>query len=175
MIRLIKPEKKYLKSYYEACIETWGKVHDDYIIHNPQDYESWKNTIFKDYEKQEKGIDLPHGFVPSVTFWAVEGDEYIGTINIRPVLNDMLKEYGGHIGIFVRLNKRKKGFGETIVRMSIDKAFFMGINEILLTCEETNIPSWKILDKYYTNKVEKDTVILNGKNTQIRRYYYVKK
>ena len=34
-MELIKPEQKYLQYYYEACLETWGYVHDSYIHNNP--------------------------------------------------------------------------------------------------------------------------------------------
>jgi len=171
-MKLVKPDKKYLQSYYEACTETWEHVHDSYILHDPQKFESWKNHIFDDYEQQEKGINLPLGFVPSVTFWAVQGDKYIGTVNIRPELSERLKEYGGHIGIVIRNSCRKKGYGEKIGRMAVRKVYKMGIRDLLLTCEETNIPSQKILERFKPIRVEKDEVMLNGKNTLIRRYYF---
>ena len=171
-MKLVKPEKKYLESYYEACQETWGHVHDDYIIHNPEKFDEWKEHIFKDYEKAERGEDLPEGFVPSETFWAVDGNEYIGTVNIRKELSKRLKEYGGHIGIVVRTKCRKSGFGEKIGKMAMAKLYDMGVDTIVLTCEESNIPSRKILEKYQPIKKEEAEVMLNGRKTPILRYYF---
>ena len=172
-MELIRPEKKYLQSYYEACTETWGHVHDSYILHNPDEYDDWKNHIFEDYKNLEKGVNLPQGFVPSITYWVVEGEEYIGTINIRPNLSERLKEYGGHAGFMVRQKYRKQGYGTKFGEIILNHLYQMGINDILMTCEETNIASKKILDKLNPVKTEKDTVLLNRKLTPIRRYYYV--
>ena len=174
-MELIKPEQKYLQSYYEACLETWGYVHDGYILHNPAEYDKWKTHIFEDYENQEKGIGLSEGFVSSVTFWAVDGDKYIGTVNIRPELSERLKEYGGHIGIVIRKSCRKMGYGESFGKMALNKVFQMGVKEVLLTCEETNIGSRRILEKFNPEKTEKAVVLLNGKQTPVLRYYFKKK
>lgn len=174
-MELVKPEQKYLQSYYEACLETWGYVHDNYILHNPAEYDVWKTRIFEDYENLEKGIGLPDGFVPSVTFWAVDRDKYIGTVNIRPELSGRLKEYGGHIGIVIRKSCRKMGYGEVFGKMALEKVFQMGVKEVLLTCEETNVGSKRILEKFTPEKTEKDIVLLNGKQTPVLRYYFRKK
>ena len=174
-MELIKPQQKYLQSYYEACLETWGHVHDNYILHNPAEYDEWKTHIFEDYENSEKGVGLPEGFVSSVIFWAVEGDKYIGTVNIRPELSGRLKEYGGHIGIVIRRSCRKMGYGANFVKMAVEKVFQMGIGEILLTCEDTNIGSKKIVEKLSPEKTEKAIVLLNGKPTPVLRYYLKKK
>jgi len=171
-MEIIKPEKKYLDSYYQACKETWGHVHDNYIIHNPEKYDEWKNTIFEEYENKAKGINLPDGFVASETFWVVEGDEYIGTINIRRSLSDNLREYGGHAGLVIRYTRRKMGYGRKIVEMMLEKIHHMGVGEILLTCEETNIGSQKILEKLKPVRVEKADVMLNNRLTPIKRYYF---
>ena len=171
-MELIKPAKQYLQSYYEACVETWGHVHDSYILHNPNDYAIWKNHIFEDYTNKENGLNLPQGIVPSITYWIVEENEYIGTINIRPKLNESLKKYGGHAGFMVRVKYRNKGYGNFVGEMVLDKINSIGIKEILLTCEETNIVSKKILDKLNPTKIEKDYILLNKSRVQIRRYYY---
>ena len=67
MIQIIKLCKEYLASYYEACIESRGHLHDDYIMHDPEKYDEWKDSIFEVFQKNENGIDLPGGFVPSAT------------------------------------------------------------------------------------------------------------
>ena len=174
-MELVKPEQKYLQSYYEGCLETWGHVHDNYILHNPGEYDEWKIHIFKDYENQENGIGLPEGFVPSLTLWAVDGDKYIGTVNIRPELSERLKEYGGHIGIVIRKSCRKKGYGEIFWKKALEKVFQMGVKEVLLTCEETNVGSKRILEKFNPEKTEKAIVLLNGKQTSVLRYFFKKK
>ena len=171
-MKFIKPEQKYLKSYYEACCETWGHVHDNYIIHNPNEYADWKNHIFQDYKDYENGENLPEGIVPSVTYWLINNEEYIATINIRPELNENLKKYGGHIGIAIRLSKRNKIYGVAIAKFAAQKIKEMNIKPLLLTCEETNRASWRIIEFFKPSRCEKDTIIYNGAKTDIRRYYF---
>ena len=170
--KYIKPTKEYLKSYYEACKETWGKVHNNYILHDPEKFKTWQNSIFEEYAKQEKGIDLPKNYVPSVTYWIIDNNEYIGTINIRLKLNDILKNYGGHIGAFIRTSKRNKSYGSKALIWSLQKAFNLNISPVLVTCHENNIHSLKILTSSNYYKTGKDNITDNGKTTKIRRFWY---
>lgn len=171
-MKVIKPEEKYLQSYYEACVETWGHVHDNYIIHNPKEFDDWKNHIFQDYENSEKGINLPEDYVPSTTYWIVDNEEYIGTINFRQKLNDWLKTYGGHAGFFIRLSKRKQNYAIKAVKFIFQLAKELKINPLLLTCEEDNIASQHIFAHFKAEKIENDTVILRNHQTKVRRYYF---
>ena len=171
-MEIIKPEEKYLQSYYEACLETWGHVHDNYIIHNPKEFDDWKNHIFQDYKNYAIGKNLPDGFVPSETYWIIENEEYIGTINVRLRLNEHLAKYGGHAGILIRLSKRKMGFGTKGIGFAIKRAKELNINPLLLTCEDSNNASKKLLELFNPNRCEKDTVFYKGCDTPIMRYYY---
>ena len=171
-MEIVKPEKKYLQSYYEGCAETWRHIHDSYILHDPNQFDKWKDTIFNEFKNQKNGINLPDGFVPSETFWIIENNEYAGSINIRPDLNERLKEYGGHAGCVIRMSYRNKGLAKKAVGWAINKLLELNINEIILTCEETNIISQKVLTKLSPVKCEKDIVTLNNIPTKIRRYFY---
>ena len=170
--KIIKPEKIYLQSYYEGCLETWGYLHDNYIIHNPESFETWKNNIFTDFEKKEKGVNLPPGFVPSETYWIIDNDIYVGTINIRPNLNDNLMRYGGHAGLCIRTTKRNCGYGTYAIEFILKRARKLKIKPLLLTCEETNKNSIILLEKFSPDACEKDTIWYKNANTAIRRYYY---
>ena len=67
------------------------------------------------------------------------------------------------------------GYGESFGKMALNKVFQMGVKEVLLTCEETNIGSRRILEKFNPEKTEKAVVLLNGKQTPVLRYYFKKK
>ncbi|MCR5265808.1 MAG: GNAT family N-acetyltransferase [Cyanobacteria bacterium RUI128] len=171
-MELVKPSEKYLESYYQACRETWGKVHDNYILHNPDEYDIWKERIFTDYENQEKGIDLPENFLPSITYWLVDNGEYMGTVNIRPKINDALVEYGGSCGVALRSSVRGKNLGLLIVKLALDKMRELKVSPIVLTCEENNEKSWRIIEHLDYLKKELYTTVLNGKNVDARRYRF---
>ena len=48
----IKPCKEYLESYLEACKECVGHIHEDYIMHKPEKFDEWKDTIFETYDNK---------------------------------------------------------------------------------------------------------------------------
>ena len=173
-MEFIKPSKKYLKSYCEGCSEMWDNIHNNYIIHNPEKYESWKNTIFEEFKNKEKGINLPEGFVPSVTYWIISNGEYIGTINIRLKLSEQLKKYGGHIGIAIRPSKQNSIYGFKASLWAYNKAHEMNISPILATCFKSNKPSLRFLTSKFSPyyKAEEDTFEIDGTIHEIMRFWY---
>lgn len=146
---LLKPSEEYLESYYQGCLETWGHAYDDYIIHDPREYPIWKNEIFRRYVELEKGIGLPEGFVPSVTYWAVVGGEYAGTVNIRPKLNDGLREFGGHVGFIIRKSMRGKGYCRKIIKLALQECRKLVSEDIILCCDTSNVRAWSALDSLH--------------------------
>lgn len=180
MIELIKPCKEYLESYYEACVETKGHIHDNYIMHSPDNYEEWKDTIFDRYEKNEQGIDLPEGFLPSTTRWIVEDGKYIGTINVRKKVNDVLMKWGGTMGYIIRFGARGHGYATTAVKECKKKQDLFDFVEddfIVFTIEQSNVQSLKVFHKMCYNNVKEDSYItkINGKDEAVYRFTVNKK
>lgn len=171
-MKIIKPDEKFLQSYYEGCAETWDTVHEKYIIHDPEKYDDWKTHIFKDFKNAELGVNLPDGFIPNVTYWLVLENNYVGTINIRLGLNEGLAKYGGHIGIVIRPSYRKCGYGIKGFDFALKECKNRGINPVLVATQETNkvVISW-FENIYKPSKVEKERIMHNGSPLDIRRYY----
>jgi len=94
-----------------------------------------------------KGRGLAEGYVPETVYWLVDNGEYIGGVRIRHYLTDELLKRGGHIGYSIRPSMRKKGYGTSILRLALPKAKELGIERALLTCDETNIASCRIIEK----------------------------
>lgn len=92
------------------------------------------------------GRDLPRGWIAAHTFWLAEGDEYIGTVNVRHKLNDWLLRYGGHIGYGIRPSRRRMGYGTEICRLGLEEARKLGLKRVLITCDADNIGSKKIIE-----------------------------
>lgn len=53
---------------------------------------------------------------------------------------------GGHIGYVIRPTERQKGYGNLILHELIKEANRMNIENVLLTCDEDNTPSSKIIE-----------------------------
>lgn len=170
-MEFIKPCKQYLDSYYKAMQETYAETLHKYIIHNPEEYENWKDTIFTDYENNEKGINLPKGFIPSATFWLVDNGEYIGTANIRLGLTDALKYFGGNVGFIVKKSARGRGYGEIIAKLSIEKARELLGCPVLVTCFKDNLAATKNVEKCGVISKSEEVITEAGKTGMAVKYW----
>jgi predicted acetyltransferase len=88
----------------------------------------------------------PIGFVPSTTFWLVDGPEYLGRIQVRHELTQWLRDVGGHIGYDVRVSARRRGYATLMLREVLPYARGIGIDPALVTCDEDNIGSRKVIE-----------------------------
>lgn len=172
-VLLIRPEKRYLLSYLEGCKESFSSIHDRYIIHDPGRFEIWKDTIFIQYQKSEAGIDLPPGFVPSITFWLVNDNDFIGCVNLRLRLTPELTEYGGHLGCFIRAGMRHRGYGTLAFKLALKEARRHRISPVLLTCTGSNVASYRQLEKFPYQKMELDHAVVDGIDQPIRRFFFL--
>lgn len=93
-----------------------------------------------------KGINLPVGHSPEHFFWLIDAGEFIGITSIRTVATDWVTHEGGHIGYSIRPSKRNKGYGKNILRLVLPKAKEFGFEKVLITCDENNIGSKKIIE-----------------------------
>ena len=113
---------------------------------------------FKDYLLQNinisKGIGLEPAWVPQTKYWLIIDGHPVGFGKQRLYLNDNLRINGGHIGYCIRPSARGKGFGNIILRELLQKAKEKNIPKALITCDETNTASKKIIE-YNNGKLER--------------------
>lgn len=86
------------------------------------------------------------GRVPQTTLWWVSGDEYLGRISIRHRLTAHLREIGGHIGYDIRPSARQHGHATAMLAAALPVARSLGIGPALLTCDDDNIASRKVIE-----------------------------
>lgn len=89
----------------------------------------------------------PVGHVPSTTLWWVDGAEYLGRIAIRHRLTPALLEVGGHIGYDVRRSQRGRGHATAMLGAALPVAYELGIDPVLITCDEDNIASRTVIER----------------------------
>lgn len=90
---------------------------------------------------------LPPGYVPQTTFWVLdENGEAIGIVRMRHYLNNRLKERGGHIGYYLRRDKRGKGYGKEILHQTLAELRKLGEGRALLTVDMDNVASIKVIE-----------------------------
>jgi predicted acetyltransferase len=88
----------------------------------------------------------PANWVPGTTLWYVDEDEFVGTLQIRHWLTDQLREVGGHIGYEVRPSARRRGHATRMLALALPIAHDLGIDPALVTCDETNVASRKVIE-----------------------------
>ncbi|MCK6454315.1 MAG: GNAT family N-acetyltransferase [Alphaproteobacteria bacterium] len=99
---------------------------------------------------QNRTVTLPDGtVVKSVPFsmhWLVEGDTFIGEAWFRHVLNERLLQSGGNIGYGIRPSYEGKGYGKSMLRLTLDEGRKRGLARVLLTTHEWNVASQRVIE-----------------------------
>lgn len=92
---------------------------------------------------------VPQGRVQLTQYMFVrdEDQKIVGMINIRHSLNAYLERYGGHIGASIAPSERHKGYAVQMLKMALLKCRALGIHKVLLTCNDDNEGSRKIILK----------------------------
>lgn len=88
----------------------------------------------------------PAGFVPCTHLWWVQGQTYLGRVQIRHRLTGPLREAGGHIGYLVAVAHRRRGHATAMLAAALPVAAGLGIECALLTCDAANTASRKTIE-----------------------------
>lgn len=143
-MHLTTPTLEFARSFLEAQreLEVSGDNQYDKDVPRPKTMEEYIELL----AQHSRGENLPKNWVPYSTFWLIDNNEFIGDTHIRHSLNDHLRTIGGHIGYTIRTSKRKQGYGTQILKFALEEAKKLGITKALITCDETNIASKKIIE-----------------------------
>ena len=69
-------------------------------------------------------------------------NKIVGNLQIRHKLDEQFLIYG-HIGDSVRPSERRKGYATEQIRLALQKCKELGIDNVLMSCNKTNIGSAK--------------------------------
>ena len=48
---LVRPCAELIEQYLDLCRESWGHVHDNYILSDPAQYDLWRHSLLEKYRK----------------------------------------------------------------------------------------------------------------------------
>ena len=132
-IFLVEPDKEYQKSFERYAL-AYRKINDEHY------FNKYKKALenFQDYLN-----DLPHGEVVTSTFWLIDKEEVVGVVRIR----HQEVECAGHIGYDISPDYRNRGYGFQILKLALEKAISIGLDEVILTCNVENVASKKVIEK----------------------------
>lgn len=96
--------------------------------------------------RQRCGGDLPEGHVPATFLLAEVDAEVVGRVSVRHQLTEWLAREGGHVGYGVRPQHRRRGFATEILRQSLVIARAVGVDRVLVTCDDSNVASASVIE-----------------------------
>lgn len=92
------------------------------------------------------GTPRPAGWVTGTYLWMVDDETVVGRISLRHALSPWLLAVGGHIGYAVRPSARRRGHATEALRLMLDIAARRGIDPALVTCDDDNVGSRKVVE-----------------------------
>jgi len=118
----------------------------------------WRPADLTDPERFERFVDHLRGLadpdgerlaglVPDTKLWVTREQTYLGAVSLRHELNDFLLNEGGHVGYSVRPSAWGRGIATWTLGATLDLARSMGIERALLTCEDTNPASARVIER----------------------------
>lgn len=166
-MELIIPIKKYYQSYLDAINE-----HKQNNVHTYDFLDPSRYDIFQHIEKFRLGDNLPDKYVKATYLWLIDNDEFIGEVSIRHSLTEALLRFGGNIGYAIRYSKWNNGLGT----MMLSKALIyaketIGLNKVLITCDNNNIASAHVIEKNGGILQDKIINVIDGIERTTRRYW----
>ncbi len=147
------PSMKVFASYIEALeegfyrgnepIKNKDEIHQ--IKQNSKDYLSSLNSPAIGSYTTPSGEKFQK--VPYETLWLSAEDMFIGEVSFRHELNEMLENFGGHIGYGILPSLAGQGLATLALKLTVERAKNMGIKELLLTCSPDNPASRRVIEK----------------------------
>lgn len=102
--------------------------------------------------------------------WAMSDGQFVGRISIHHALNDALRVEGGHIGYDTVPSVRGRGVATEMLRQALPVARALGLHEVLVTCDDTNSASIRVIEK---NGGALHETRLLATNRPLKRYYWI--
>lgn len=166
MIHLVEPALLYKVAILDAVAEMqaigeWDVSADMFATRF--------DTILAEIAAAKSAATAPPGVLPYEDFWLMDADTWIGALTLRTQLNAQFLHAGGHIGYVIRPSQRRRGYGTHLLRLGLDKARDRGLARVLLTCNETNSGSRKIIEGH--GGQFENAVVVAGQMDPKRRYW----
>ncbi|MBD5080863.1 MAG: GNAT family N-acetyltransferase [Ruminococcaceae bacterium] len=172
MLKLIKRCPQYVDGYREYCRE----MYDNHIVYflpvDPKNIDGgWFERTKEWYDKKEKG--LIEGQSPSLHFWAVDGDRFIGEFQLRTEFTEKVMTDIGSIGYAVRVCEQGKGYGTEILKQGLVIAKEQGMEKVLLTVNDKNAVSAHVIEKLGGKLADKMQAYNDVEGEHILRRYWI--
>jgi predicted acetyltransferase len=167
-IQLVAPAERYRESFLRGLREfrdeglPWWVGGD--IETAEQDFAAFVARKLADSNRRADTL------VPKTHLWAVKDEQFVGRISIHPELNDALRVEGGHIGYDTVPSFRGLGVATEMLRQALPVARALGLTAVLLTCDDANVGSIRVIER--NGGSLRETKVLDT-NRPLKRYYWI--
>ena len=161
-LQLVIPKKEHetaVMDFREEFLKAKEKISGSVGLEQAENYEDWLGHKY-----------IPHyGSVDKAVFLAFDSvGKLVGISDIRLGTNDFIQTFAGQIGYSVRPSQRKRGYASEILKLTLIEAAKCGFSKILITCNEPNIASAKVIEK---NGGVLEKIIPHPGFLDVKRYY----
>jgi predicted acetyltransferase len=150
-LRLVAPNAAMLPGYAAALERGWSPstmrdVSGEQLAELCRDAAAFLRDLIDENGTvlQPDGTRLPR--IPFRVFWLWDG-EFCGAINLRflPGREELPAHVSGHVGYAVVPWKRRRGYATRALALVLPVAREIGLRRILVTCDEGNEASRKVI------------------------------
>lgn len=138
--RLVWPQKKFFEGYKSALLELVCKNYrPDWLRDELEDFPA---TVLAAKRRERLAAGCPIR-----TYWLVDGNEYIGMVQLRIKASARYPNIASHLYYEIRPCKRGRGYGLQAAMLLAAKAKSLNMGELIISCDEDNIRSKAIIEK----------------------------
>jgi predicted acetyltransferase len=134
------------RASFETFLDQWEDSSGLSLIYGligGLDFDSYLKIIYE----ARVGMNLASHEVPTTSLFGFLGNHIVGKVSIRHYLNSYYELKGGHVGFGVLSEYRGRGFATQMLSSALDYCRVIGLKKILLTCENSNLYSIKVIIK----------------------------
>lgn len=165
--KLVEPSVEYKSSYLTGLRSFQREGLSWHLALNAFDIEvNFVEFVKSLLEKPRRRTDT---LVPETELWGIVDGVYAGRISIRHELNENLKIVGGHIGYDTVPEFRGRGVATRMLAGALPVAKKLGLSRVLLTCDDTNAASIRVIEK--NGGTLEASRMVSGRG--LKRYYWI--
>jgi predicted acetyltransferase len=167
-IQLVPPDDQYRASFLRGLDEfrkeglPWWLGED--LETAEQDFPAFVANKLADSNRATETL------VSKTHRWAVAEGQFVGRISIHHELTDALRVEGGHIGYDTVPSFRGRGVASEMLRQALPLARTLGLTELLITCDDSNSASIRVIER--NGGSLRETKALHA-NHPAKRYYWI--